>query len=79
MKNLRLFLASLALTCIGFFPAVATADDMDELDVTMEVLDSVAGIDGNVLIMSGPEGMAEEGPDGEDGDGFEGEEGDHDD
>ena len=66
MKNLRLFLASLALTCCGFFPAVAMADDMDELDVTMDVLDSVAGVDGNVLIMSGPEGFVAEGPDGED-------------
>jgi hypothetical protein len=74
MKNLRLFLASLALTCCGFFPAAAMADDMDELDVTMEVLDDVAGIDGNVMIMRGPESGAAEGPDGEDSDhegGFE--------
>jgi hypothetical protein len=71
MKNLRLFLASLALTCCGLFPAVTLADDMDELDVTMDVLDSVAGIDGNVLIMSGPEGFVAEGPDGEDGGEFD--------
>ena len=38
MKSLRLFVASIAMTCFSLFPAFAQADDFDELDVTMEVL-----------------------------------------
>ena len=43
MKQFNIFLASLALSLFALFPAAAMADD-DELDVTMEVLDSIADI-----------------------------------
>jgi len=49
MKSLKLFIASLAVTCFSLFPAFAQANELDELDVTMEVLDSIAELDGKVL------------------------------
>ena len=55
MNALKTTMTSLALTCLALFPALATANDLDELDVTMEVLDSVAELDGQVLVMPGPE------------------------
>ena len=54
MKHLKLILASMALTCFALFPAAASAADIDDLDVTMEVLDSIAGLDGQVMEMRGP-------------------------
>jgi hypothetical protein len=59
MKRFNIFLASLALSIFALSPATAMADD--ELDVTMEVLDSIADIDGDVIVMEGPEdeGFAE--------------------
>jgi len=53
MKRFNILLASLALSVFALSPAGAMADD--ELDVTMEVLDSVANIDGDVIVMQGPE------------------------
>ena len=54
MKQFKILAASIALTMFGLCPALVLADD--ELDVTMEVLDSVADIDGEVLEMRGPDG-----------------------
>ena len=54
MNKLNVTIASLVITFLGLFPAAALADD--ELDVTMEVLDSVADIDGDVIVMRGPDG-----------------------
>ncbi len=65
MKQLKIFLAGVALSCFALFPAAAMAD-IDELDVTMEVLDSIADIDGQVIVMQGPE---DDGLDGHDNDG----------
>ena len=45
MKHLTTLTASIALTLVGLFPLAAMAD-MDELDVTMEVLDRVGDFDG---------------------------------
>lgn len=53
MKQLKIFVISIALAIFSFSPTVVLADD--ELDVTMEVLDSVADIDGEMLEMRGPE------------------------
>ena len=69
MKQFNIFLASLALSLFALFPAAAMADD-DELDVTMEVLDSIADIDGQVIVMQGPEDGGLDGP-GDQGDGDE--------
>ncbi len=54
MKRFNMILASVALSLWALLPAAAHADD-DELDVTMEVLDSIADIDGDVIVMEGPE------------------------
>ena len=53
MKHIRIFFASLVLTCFALSPAAALAND-DELDVTMEVIDDLADIDGEVMRMRGP-------------------------
>jgi hypothetical protein len=74
MKQLKQILASMALTCFALFPAAASAADIDDLDVTMEVLDSIAGLDGQVMEMRGPEAD----PEGPDGDGEPEEEGNDD-
>ena len=58
MKQLNILIASMVLTTTGMLPAVALAD-MDDLDVTMEVLDDIADIDGQVLVMRGPDGGEE--------------------
>jgi hypothetical protein len=63
MNKLRICVASFALTLIGLVPAAALADD--DLDVTMEVLDSVADIDGEIMELRGPDGEGADFPDGE--------------
>ena len=54
--GIKVFIATLVLTCFAYFPAPVFADSLDDLDVTMEVLDDVAGIDDAILEMRGPEG-----------------------
>ena len=54
--GIKVFIATLVLTCFAYFPAPVFADGLDDLDVTMEVLDDVAGIDDAILEMRGPEG-----------------------
>ncbi len=39
MRHLNLFVAILVLVCFTFLPAAARADGLDDLDVTMTVLD----------------------------------------
>lgn len=65
MKELRLLIASMTLTCFALFPAVSHADD--DLDVTMDVFDDLSKIDGMVADMQGPEM-----PDADDDDGDHG-------
>ena len=55
MKQLSIFIATLVLTCFAFVPAVARADDMDDLDVTMDVFDDITSIDGDIAMMEGPD------------------------
>ena len=54
MKVLDAFITVLVLTCFAFLPLTAQAgDDLDDLDVTMEVLDDEAGLDDNIADMAG--------------------------
>ncbi len=55
MKQINIFTASLALTCLAMFPAAALAGDLDDLEVTMEVLDAESDLDGTIAEMRGPE------------------------
>ena len=52
MKHFNVFIAVLVLTCFAFMPAAVRADDLDDLDVMMEVLDD--DID-EMIEMRGPE------------------------
>ena len=62
MKPINLFVATLMLTCVAFFPGTARADDLDDLDVTMEVIDDIADIGVAVTEMRGPEAGGPEEP-----------------
>jgi len=53
--GIKVFIATLVLTCFACFPAAVFADGLDDLDVTMEVMDDMAGIDDAILEMRGPE------------------------
>ena len=61
MKQLITFFAMLALTGIAFFPAAAHADvtnagnALDDLDVTMVVLDNVGALSAEISKMDGPD------------------------
>ncbi len=55
MKQINIFIASLALTCFAMFPAVALAGDLDDLEVTMEVLDAESDLNDTITEMRGPE------------------------
>lgn len=55
MKQLNLFAAMLLLTSVSLLPATAGAQDLDDLEVTMEVVDDLAGIGDVVTEMPGPE------------------------
>ena len=67
MKDLKLLIANMVLTCFALFPVASLADD--DLDVTMEVLDNLAQIEGVVLELRGPEGDDEGDDDSESGEG----------
>jgi len=80
--GIKVFIATLVLTCFAYFPAPVFADGLDDLDVTMEVMDDMAGIDDAVLEMRGPEGDDFVGGDGDDpgddsGDDFDDKASDH--
>ena len=54
MKALDVFTAVLVLACFAFLPLTAQAgDDLDDLDVTMEVLDDETGLDDDIADMAG--------------------------
>ncbi|MCH8249328.1 MAG: hypothetical protein IH913_06965, partial [Proteobacteria bacterium] len=56
MKQLSIFMAVLALTFFAFFPAYAHADDtMEDLDITMVVVDDAGDLEGTISEMSGPD------------------------
>ena len=54
MKALDVFTTVLVLTCFAFLPLAAQAgEDLDDLDVTMEVLDDETGLDDDIADMAG--------------------------
>ena len=56
MKPINLFIATLVLTCFAMFPAAVRADDeMDDLDVTVDILDSTTDVDEAMSEMRGPD------------------------
>lgn len=56
MKHVTVFFAITALTLVAFFPATARADDeLEDLDVTMEVLDDLGDFDNRMSRMRGPD------------------------
>lgn len=59
-----------SLTCLALSPAAALAAD-DELEVTMEVIDDLASIDGQIVRMQGPEDGGRTSDEGVAGDGFD--------
>jgi hypothetical protein len=55
MKQLNLFAALLALTCCAFFSAAVLADDaLEDLDVTMIVVDDSSELESSISEMRGP-------------------------
>jgi hypothetical protein len=54
MKQLNVFLATLVLTGFAFLPATTLADELDDLEVTMDVMDDIADVDDAIALMEGP-------------------------
>ena len=55
MQHFNVFLVTLILTCFALLPTAANADGMDDLEVTMEVVDNIGDISDVVSEMDGPE------------------------
>jgi len=57
MKQLNVLLATIALTSLSMAPTIAKADDheLEDLDVTMDVVDNLEDIDDIITEMPGPE------------------------
>jgi hypothetical protein len=55
MKQLNLFIATFVLGSLSLLPAASKAEDLDDLEVTMEVVDNIEGIMDVVIEMPGPE------------------------
>ena len=54
MKAQNVFITVLVLTCFAFLPLAAQAEeDLDDFDVTMEVLDDETGLDDDIADMAG--------------------------
>ena len=68
MKQLRVFFATILLTCFSFLPLSAFADDLDDLDVTMEVIDDMSRIKDIATQMRGPESDDDDGDDDDESD-----------
>ena len=69
MKHITITLTTFVLTGLALAPAVAFAGDLDDLDVTMEVLDDTSSIDNSIPEMQGPaDGESDAGVDAETGD-----------
>ena len=54
MKHIIMTLTAFVLTGLALAPAISFAGDLDDLDVTMEVLDDTSGIDDSIPEMQGP-------------------------
>lgn len=55
MKQLKVVATTLVFTCFALLPAISQADDMDDLDVTMTVLDETSDLDETISEMRGPD------------------------
>jgi hypothetical protein len=55
MKHLNVFIATLILTCFALLPTAVRADDLDDLEVTLEVIDDLASVDDTISQMRGPD------------------------
>ncbi|MFQ5566171.1 MAG: hypothetical protein ACE5EU_07400 [Paracoccaceae bacterium] len=62
MNKFRLLAANVVLTCVALLPAASLADE--ELDVTMDVIDDLASVEGVILETRGPDGGDENREDG---------------
>ncbi len=56
MKQLKVMITATLFASLSSLPAVSVAEDLDDLEVTMEVVDDVEGIQDVVIEMPGPEG-----------------------
>ncbi len=52
MKGIHVLIASMAASALALAPAVATADD--QLDVTMEIIEDLEGLEEDIARMEGP-------------------------
>jgi hypothetical protein len=55
MKQLSVFITTFVLGGLSLLPAASKAEDLDDLEVTMEVVDNIEGIMDVVIEMPGPE------------------------
>ena len=60
MKQLNVFMATLVLTCFAFLPATARASELDDLEVTMDVMDDMSDVAESIALMEGPDDDFEE-------------------
>ena len=72
MQQFNVFLVTLILTCFALLPTAANADSLDDLEVTMEVVDNIGDISDVVAEMDGPEDRHAEDDERESGDHEEG-------
>jgi len=82
MRHFNVFIATIILTGFALVPAAASADDLDDLDVTMEVINDLASVGELIATMEGPgDDDVDDGDDGDDDSEDEsdddGEDGDH--
>ena len=68
MKGIHILIASMAASALALAPAAARADD--ELEVTMEIVDDLEGLEEDIARMEGPgdNRIEEDLPENEDGD-----------
>jgi hypothetical protein len=86
MKQIKVFFSTLALGFAALLPAATMAGELDDLDVTMELVADVAGVGDVIADMRGPDrdGASEEDDrvdedDGASEDGDSGDRGEHED
>ena len=56
MKYLNVLIATMVLTCFAFMPATVLAADLEDLKVTMDVMDDISSVDHTIALMAGPDG-----------------------
>jgi cytochrome c556 len=57
MKHLNVLITTMVLTCFAFMPAGArAAADLEDLEVTMDIMDDISSVDSSIAMMEGPDG-----------------------